>query len=92
MTTIVNFIFNLFLDLLFNSKEEYNYKSKKFKPAKVVFLTLAGLSFFLNVALYKSLEKTTDKLTAITNRYEELSKHVITPSQTNGLNYKPRKN
>lgn len=45
---MISLIFRLFLELIFSRAEEYDFKSKHFKPGKVIFAGIVILSLILN--------------------------------------------
>lgn len=45
---MIKLIFRLFLELIFSRSEEYDFKSKHFKPGKVIFTGIVVISFCLN--------------------------------------------
>ena len=56
---ILGIIFKLFIELIFARKEEYDFKSKHFRPGKVVFAGIVVMSFLMNFFLLAAVLRVT---------------------------------
>lgn len=52
---MLKLIFKFFLELIFARQEEYDFKSKHFKPSKVIFSGIVIVSFILNFFLVSGM-------------------------------------
>ena len=84
---MLKLLFKFFLELIFARQEEYDFKSKHFKPSKVIFTGVVFLSFVLNFFLLTGIMRITIKyidLHAICGNTETIPAKIGDKNQSPG--------